>query len=340
MYGDKIERLSMEEIESGKNAVLNHLSKKEKAKLNQAFVDLQTGKISRIEYARILQYALSRSIEQGIVSKGFKTNLWKYLDENKFEIGKDLARDTAVASVEQAGLTLLKKSIEKSDDAVIMKGPEGQNQWAIVERDKVETAGHFNKAGQVLIWTGKIGGPALSVFGLHQGYKNDIEDGKTPGEAVAHTGGSFLAGVGGSGLMTLAMTGSFFGPVGWVGAGVAIVAGVGASSLFNFAYNNSEKFRSGVDWTGEKIDEGISWATNKMGEGAQWLAGEIVNSSVYKKINSEKNNVKQKAGEAVKQVIGGAVNHGKKKLNDIKRGVGEALKDKMFRPKLPRMNWG
>lgn len=39
-------------------------------------------------------------------------------------------------------------------------------------------------------------------------------------------------------------------------------------------------------------------------------------------------------------MIDGTVNQGKKKLNDVKKRVGEALKEKMFGPKKPKVNWG
>lgn len=100
------------------------------------------GKIDRIEYAAILQSELSNSIEQGTVSEEFQTNLWNYIVENKVELGKDLGKDATTTTLQQSGLALLQKSMEKSDDAVIMKGPEGDKQWAIVDNDKVETAGN------------------------------------------------------------------------------------------------------------------------------------------------------------------------------------------------------
>lgn len=219
-----------------------------------------------------------------------------------------------------------------------MKGPEGPTQWAIVDNEKVETAGKYNKAGQALKWAGKIGGPALSMIGLYHGYNSDIEDGKTPGEAVSHTGGSFLAGAGASGGVILGVT-IFSGPVGWVGAGAAVVVGTGFSVGFEALYDNSETFKAGVDWTGNKIDEGMDWAAGKIEAGTLWTADKVVNSAVYNTINSEVNNVKHKAGEAVKQVVDGTVNQGKKKLNDIKRSAGEALKEKIFGFKKPKMNW-
>lgn len=340
MYGDKLEGMSIKEIEKGKNETLNHLGKAGQTKLNQAFIDLEKGRINRTEYANILQGELATSIEQGQMSDEARANLWEYLDEKKDEIGIDFTKDAGVTGVQQGGLALLRASIKKSDDAIIMKGPKGPTQWAIVDKDKVDKAGKYNKAGKALKFTGKFGGPALSVFGLNQGYKNDIEGGKTPGEAVSHTGGSFIAGFGGSGLATLAMTGSFFGPVGWVGAGVALVVGGGATLGFNALYDNNEKFRAGVDWTGNKLDEGVDWAENKAEDIAQWTVDKIANSSVYKKIASEVTDVKQKAGEAVNQVINETVNLGKEKLNDVKKRAGEALKEKIFGPKTPKINWG
>lgn len=86
------------------------------------------GKIDRIEYAAILQSELSNSIEQGTVSEEFQTNLWNYIVENKVELGKNLGKDATTTTLQQSGLALLQKSMEKSDDAVIMKGPEGDKQ--------------------------------------------------------------------------------------------------------------------------------------------------------------------------------------------------------------------
>ena len=48
-----------------------------------------------------------------------------------------------------------------------MKDPKGPTQWAIVDKDKVDKAGKYNKAGKALKFTGKFGGSALSVFGLN-----------------------------------------------------------------------------------------------------------------------------------------------------------------------------
>lgn len=42
----------------------------------------------------------------------------------------------------------------------------------------------------------------------------------------------------------------------------------------------------------------------------------------------------------VKQVVDGTVNRGKERLNDITRSAGEALKEKIFGFKNPKMNLG
>ncbi|MFD1068247.1 hypothetical protein [Oceanobacillus locisalsi] len=100
----------------------------------------------------------------------------------------------------------------------------------------------------------KSGGWALAGFGAYSGWKEDVANGKTGGEAFTHNLASLGGSLAGTGVTAFAVAlGS--NPVGWAAA-----AGIGISfaATFTFEYlydNNIFGIQTGLDKAGQKIDE-------------------------------------------------------------------------------------
>lgn len=251
-YGEDIDEMPMSEIKKGRDQVLGQLTESGKQKVNDAYTKLENGEIDRATYANILQEQLAVGIDQGSVDEDFFTNLLHYLDENKGDIGQGVALDVVDSTLQQTGYALLRQRVNEVVEKGI-KGPEGKGSFYMIDEKTANRSNTFGKIGQGLKTTSRFLGPALSGVGLYMGYQGDIEDGKTAGEAVAYTGTSFLAGVGGAALMGAA----FSNPVGLaaVGATAAVIAAGTVTSLaFDWAYDNVEWVENSVDWVGKQLD--------------------------------------------------------------------------------------
>ena len=102
-----------------------------------------------------------------------------------------------------------------------------------------------------------IAGDALSAYSFASGTVDDMGEGKTAGQAVAHNGGGIIAGEAGAllgtGLIALA-------PVDVpVLLGFTVVAGAGvlASSIYNYEYDHNKLFHSFMNGIGNFLDKEV-----------------------------------------------------------------------------------
>jgi hypothetical protein len=109
---------------------------------------------------------------------------------------------------------------------------------------------------------------------------------ETGGEAITHNIMTTGIGVGATttttGVLTIAATVALgSNPVGWAAVGIAAVGtavGVGAASVFNYAYDhNFLGLQDGLDWTGQQIDKGWNWTGEKISDGWNWAGDQLDN---------------------------------------------------------------
>lgn len=253
-FGEDIDELPMSEIKKGKDQALGQLTESGKQKVNNAYTQLENGEIDRATYANILQEQLAEGIEQGSTDEDFLMYLVNYLDENKGDIGKGIVLDVADKSIQQTGYALLRQRVNEVIEKGI-PGPEGENSFHMIDEKTANRSSKFGKWGQGIKTTSKFfAGPVLSGVGLYWGYQSDIDDGKTPGQAISHTGTSFLAGMGGTAVAATFLASN---PVGLAAVGTAaalIGAGTVASLTFDLLYDNVEWIENSVDWVGDQLD--------------------------------------------------------------------------------------
>ena len=97
-----------------------------------------------------------------------------------------------------------------------------------------------------------IAGDALSAYSFASGTVDDMGEGKTAGQAVAHNGGSIIAGsIGVAGAIFLLPEEATAGAVITVTAGASVLA----SSLYNMAYDKIKPFHNFIDRMGKTIDK-------------------------------------------------------------------------------------
>ncbi|AYG00460.1 T7SS effector LXG polymorphic toxin [Lactococcus allomyrinae] len=140
-------------------------------------------------------------------------------------------------------------------------GPDGVGSFVLensngIGRQVVQTGEDISKFG-------KYAGKGFAVAGFAFGMYDDMADNhKTVGQALTHNIASTAIGAGATAGASFAIGALLVSnPVGWAAIGVSAAAigiGVGATALFNLAYdNNFLGLKSGLDWAGSKIDEGL-----------------------------------------------------------------------------------
>ncbi|WP_088815741.1 MULTISPECIES: T7SS effector LXG polymorphic toxin [Listeria] len=149
--------------------------------------------------------------------------IMKYLKDNKDSILADTGNELLLFTIEQSGKLAGAKTLDPG-------------------------AISFGKSlGKVA----KYGGYASTAVGIGIGTWQDVNDGKTIGQGIAHGTFTAGAGLGGAGLTLVA----FSNPGGWV-ASLAVGVGVAVSYGADWVYqNNFLKIQDGVDYVGNKLDD-------------------------------------------------------------------------------------
>jgi cell division protein FtsB len=190
-----------------------------------------------------------------------------YLKENKDDIVSDIKNDVLSNFIEQLGMGVTRFAGLINVLEGIM-GPNTSNSFILVNPNGIGT--QILKYGKNITTAGKALGYGFMAAGFGLGMYNDINDGKTVGQAISHnvvsTGVGFGAGMAGTAGVGLLLTN----PGGWAILG-GIAVGTVVSVGFDFAYqNNFLGLQDGLDWAGNKIDEGIDWAGEKFNDGMNY----------------------------------------------------------------------
>lgn len=200
---------------------------------------------------------------------GFYSSFSEY-----FETGMDAVGKIGEAIIHSAEGKL--SDLTNQFATVVRRGRNGfimVNSNSRVYRYTLSEASKQLKNGGILKTVGKIvDNPYFKTFSFGLGVLGDLNDGKTFGQALVHTGVGTAAGYGG-----MILFGS--NPVGW--AGVASVAtGFVIYKGFEWAYDaNFLGLRDGLNWVGNRLDDGMKWAGEKFNDGRKW-AGEKINDGL------------------------------------------------------------
>lgn len=123
--------------------------------------------------------------------------LFDYLFDNKDEILADLGNDVFVSFLEQTGAGLMKFG----GWIVVLEGitgPAGANSFVLVNQYGAGIS--ILKYGKGVSRAGKYLGAGFMATGFGLGMYDDMNNGKTFGQATAHNGGSLAVGMGGGAL--------------------------------------------------------------------------------------------------------------------------------------------
>lgn len=200
---------------------------------------------------------------------GFYNSFSEYLENGMEAVGKIGEAMIHAANGKLSDLT-------NQFATVVRRGRNGfimVNSNSRVYRYTLSEASKQLKNGGILKTVGKIvDNPYFKTFSFGLGVLGDLNDGKTFGQALVHTGVGTAAGYGG-----MILFGS--NPVGW--AGVASVAtGFVIYKGFEWAYDaNFLGLRDGLNWVGNRLDDGMKWAGEKFNDGRKW-AGEKINDGL------------------------------------------------------------
>lgn len=102
-----------------------------------------------------------------------------------------------------------------------------------------------------------IAGDALSAYSFASGTVDDMGEGKTAGQAIAHNGGGIIAGEAGAAAMTLLIAAAPVDVPVLLGFTVVAGAGVAVSSAYNYAYDHSKLFHSFMNGIGNFLDKEV-----------------------------------------------------------------------------------
>lgn len=200
---------------------------------------------------------------------GFYSSFSEY-----FETGMDAVGKIGEAIIHSAEGKL--SDLTNQFATVVRRGRNGfimVNSNSRVYRYTLSEASKQLKNGGILKTVGKIvDNPYFKTFSFGLGVLGDLNDGKTFGQAVVHTGAGTAAGFAGA-----AIFGS--NPVGWAGV-AAVGTGFAVYKLFDLAYNkNFLGIRDGLNWVGNRLDDGMKWAGEKFNDGRKW-AGEKIDDGM------------------------------------------------------------
>lgn len=107
-------------------------------------------------------------------------------------------------------------------------------------------------------------GGILSTYSFASGAVDDMKDGKTAGQAIAHNGGSIIAGdVGAAGMTMLIAAAPVDVPV-LLGITITAGAGIVLSSIYNYAYDHNKSFHNFINGVGNFLDKEIINPRNKV----------------------------------------------------------------------------
>ncbi|MEI3614943.1 hypothetical protein [Pseudogracilibacillus sp. SO30301A] len=213
------------------------------------------------DYKVLIEYLEDRQMLEDYVASN--KSFAEYVLNNLPKVGYEVTPGAIAIFAERVGLTMKDVAKYLGDEPV-----------PVTKASKKL----FDKVGQIVKY-GKAVGSFFNVAELSYGmYEDMIKKNKTAGEAVAHNSGSLLAGVGGTALVGLFVSN----PVEWGAAGI-IAGGVGATMLFEYAYEvNFLELQDGLDWIGQQID----WAGEQVNNGFntvnRWVndAAEVVGEAV------------------------------------------------------------
>ena len=200
---------------------------------------------------------------------GFYNSFSEYLENGMEAVGKIGEAMIHAANGKLSDLTnRFATAVQGGRDGFIMVNSNSR-----VYRNTLSEASKLSKNGGFLKTVGKIvDNPYFKTVSFVLGVSGDLNDGKTFGQALVHTGASTAAGLAGA-----AIFGS--NPVGWAGV-AAVGTGYVAYKIFESAYDaNFLGLRDGLDWVGNKIDDGLKWAGEKFNDGRKW-AGEKINDGL------------------------------------------------------------
>lgn len=107
-------------------------------------------------------------------------------------------------------------------------------------------------------------GDALGAYSFASGTADDMEKGKTEGQAIAHNGGGIAASSIGAGGMTLLLAAAPVDVPVLLGTTVIAGTGIGVSALYNYGYDHNKSFHNFINETGNLIDKYYVKPRNKV----------------------------------------------------------------------------
>jgi predicted ribonuclease toxin of YeeF-YezG toxin-antitoxin module len=253
---ENVEHLPMAAIAAARRKAEKGMDEGIKVLMNQAYKDLEQGKITPKKYHAILSTANKKNGE--LTKEADKENtetFIEYTNKNWDKITQDISKDALANAIEQLGIQT-EKIGEFARDSLYLNAKLGLEGSRAVQY-KANSARTWTKYGRNITSTGKfLGMYGVPIASAGYGVYEDVaKKGKTGGEAITHNSASFLAGAAGSYLGTAALGLVVSNPGGWA-IGAAIGGGVLLSNGFNYLYdNNIWGIQDGLDKAGEKLDQ-------------------------------------------------------------------------------------
>lgn len=225
--------------------------------------------ISKYSIISVQNMTSYQEVRERIETNNFIEDFW---DESR--------DDLIVEGIRESGPALM-RGVGKVASKGALEGVKSGSKFLMLNGEQIAKAAPLRKIAQTVTNLGNyanLAGAALSAVGLYKGFMGDIQKGKTPGQALAHTGTSFAVGTGTTALLT-----AFFNPVGFAAVGATIAVTAATTLGFEYLYRHDIMgTRTGVDNLGEKV--------------------EPIGQAIYKTIEAGKNlgsKLKNKVGEAV-----------------------------------------
>ena len=169
---------------------------------------------------------------------------------------EDDATGLNVDMIELIGLIARELGMSKSD---LIRNPELLSSYLLTQINP-GSGSALARLGNFAEGFAKTLGKVLLFYAWVERINQNMEDGCTFGEAVAHSTGSTIVSVG-----TAIGAGIVLAPLGWLGIPLAIGAGWLMGKAYDYAYANWDGFRDGVNWFGHQIDRFDNWIESKTG---------------------------------------------------------------------------